>query len=288
MAKGKKGGYGKRRGKKPSMAKAKRMVAKQHKAKAKRNADTFFFKAKYTGAITPQQGTTVSNYVYFNPSLMDNSAPWNVTNNSEFRLYAALYDKVRINSIRVTYTPKANVLDQTIGQNDSAYTLTGDGMIHTAIDRDGPISANIARMMRMPSYRKFSVMKKFSRTYAIRWPTGTWLDCQALAYSSADQLLSRIGCFGSICLYAENLIEDKLEIFNEPLADILVEYNCVFQGKTSASLSVDLSGNILIKPDTATPVVPSPTFQLLTGSISGNKRFDLSGNLVTYSDIALP
>lgn len=274
---------------KPTMKQAKRMVTKEHKAKAKRNMDTFFFKAKYTGSITPQQGTTVSNYIWFNPSLMDNGAPWNVTNNTEFRLYAALYDKVRINSIKLTYTPKANVLDQTIGQNDAAYTLTGDGMIHTAIDRDGGLTPNIARIMRYPSYKKFSVMKTFSRTYAIRWPTGVWLDAATLAYSNSDQLLSRMGCFGTIGLYAENLIEDKLEIFNEPLADIRLEYNCVFQGKTSASLGVDPdTGVITVKPDTSTPASLAPTFDLLRGHISGDKRYDLSGSLVSVDDNDLP
>lgn len=272
--------------KKPSMAKAKAMVTKQHRRKASKNQDNFFFKAKTVGMITPSQGVTVSNYVWFSPQLCDAVSSWGVTQNKEFNLYRTLYDKVRINSMKVTITPRANTLDQALAQQDSSYRVAGDGVIHTAIDRDGQIPANTERITRMPSYRKYSVMKKFSRTYSVKYPTGIWLDCQNIYEDNT--LMNRLGLFGGIGFYGENFIEDIGEIFNEPWAEAVIEYNCVFQGKTSASLSVAQDGTITIKPDTQVLTVPTVTFEAIRGSLAGDKRYDLSGNLVSVTDSDLP
>lgn len=272
--------------KKPTMRKAKRMVSKQRKTKAKKNMDTFFLQAKYTGTIAPVQGTTVSNYLFWNPSLFDPTDMTYIGNNSEFKLYQAQYDKVRINSIRVVITPKANVLDQAIGQADAQYNVTGDGMVHTCVDRDGKVPASIAKIQRYPSYRKYSVMKKFTRTYSVKYGIGQWLDCQDLQNSATK--LSTMGLSGSICLYAENLLEDNYELLNEPWADYEIFFNCVFQGKTSASLSFDASGNIIITPEKLNPTRPAETTTLLRGSATGDVRFDASGNLVPVTDSDLP
>lgn len=269
----------------PTMKKAKAMVRKQHKAKAKKNMDTFFFKAKTTGMITPSQGATVSNYVWFSPQLCDATSTWGITQNAEFNLYKALYDKVRINSIRIHITPRANVLDQSTAQNDNNYAVLGDGVIHTCVDRDGQAPANVARISRYPSYRKYSVMKKFSRSYSVRYPTGVWLDCQNIYEDTT--LMNRLGLFGGITLYGENFIEDKLEIFNEPWAECVIEYNCVFQGKTSASLAYD-NGTVIVKPDAQVLTVPTTTFETVRGSIAGDKRYDATGALVSVADDALP
>ena len=158
MAKTKKGG----KGKKPSMAKAKSMVGKQHKAKAKKNMDTFFFKSKVTAAITPTQGVTVANYIY-NTFTLDPAGNGSAyTNNAEFQLYRSMYDKFRVNSVKVTFTPKANVLDQVNNNNDATLNTTGDGMVHHVVDRDSVAPSNIARLTRYPSYRKTSVLKSFT------------------------------------------------------------------------------------------------------------------------------
>ena len=268
---------------------ARKAVTNERRRKAKKNMDTFFFKAKFTGLLTPSQGATVSNYVSFNPSLLNGNGDWNLTNNTEFKLYQALYDKVRVNKIKVTYTPRANVFDQNNAQNDASLTLTGDGMIHTAIDRDGQIPQSIPRIMRYPSYKAYSVMKKFSRSYGVKWPRGMWLDCADTNWNSNGswKFVDYIGAFGSIMLYGENFTEDKLEVFNEPIGNITLEYFCVFQGKTSASLSVDNSGNVIITPDTTTVHQSPATAQLQIGGITA-KRYDLSGNLVPYLDTDLP
>lgn len=274
------------RKKRLSQPRAKRMVAKAKKAKAKKNMDTFFLKARYNGIISPAQGSLVSNYIYWTPSLFNTSDLTYIGNNSEFKLYQAQYDKVRINSIKVIVTPKANVFDQVAAQNDSAYTLTGDGMIHTAIDRDGKVPSNIAKIQRYPSYKAYSVMKKFSRTYRVTYPKGVWIDCQNLAPSAAS--IFTLGLEGSIGLYAENLVEDAFELINEPWADYQLEYNCVFQGKTSAGISVDNAGRIVLTPEAATPTYATQTAVNVRGSISGDKRYDLSGNLVAVTDTDLP
>lgn len=267
-------------------AKAKRMVTNVRKAKAKRNMDTFFLKARYTGNIVPVQGSLVSNYVYFNPSLVNATDGTAITNNSEFKLYQAQYDKVRINSMTLKIIPKANVLSQLEAQQDGLVNVTGDGAVHTCIDRDGKVPTNIARVTRYPSYRKYSVLKTFTRTYAVKYPTGVWLDCQNIFEDTT--LLNRLGLNGSICIYAESLLEDNAELFNEPWATFELSFNCVFQGKTSASIGIDNNGVITITPDSASPTYAPQTYQVLRGSISGDKRVDMSGNLVVVDDNDLP
>jgi len=273
--------YKPRATRKPSVRKAKAVVTKSKKARASKNLDTFFLKAKMTGVITPTQGATVSNFVYFSPQLLDPTNDWSVTKNAEFALYQSMYDQVRVNSIKVTFTPKANVFDAGNAQNDSAYTLTGDGMLHTAIDRDGQIPFNLARVTRYPSYRKHSVLKTFSRTYTCKYPTGVWLDCQNLFEDTT--LLKRLGLTGGVGLYGENIVEDRLEIFNEPIGSIVLEYNCVFMGKTSGNLSIDDAGVISITRDTDPIVAPTQTIEIIQGGFVG-RRYDLSGNLVAVRD----
>lgn len=265
---------------------AKNMVRKMNKTKAKKNMDTFFLKAKFTGVISPVQGTLVSNYLYFCPSLFAPTDATFIANNSEFKMYQSLYDKVRINSMKLTVRPKANVLDQVVAQQDTTYTLTGDGVIHTCVDRDDKPGPNVARISRYPSYRKYSLLKTFSRSVSIRYPTGVWLDCQNLQ-SSAGRLQD-LGMGSSICLYAENLVEDAYELANEPWADYELEFNCVFQGKTSASVSFDPStGAITIKPDTAPNLSATQTHTVLRGGFN-DLRYDLSGNLVPVTDSDTP
>lgn len=227
---------GKARGKKPSMAKAKKMVTKNNKAKAKKNMDTFFFKSKVEATITPRQALApgVSNYIY-NAFTLDPTGP-NAAymSNAEFNLYRGMFDKFRVNSVRVTFIPKANVLDQGVAQNDGLLNVTGDGKIHHCIDRDSVGPSNIARMARYPSYRNTSVLKKFTRSYSVKYPMGVWLDCDAPANFTMAQ---ELGLQGGITIYAENILEDLSEVYNEPWAGVLVEHNIVFQGKTSGQLT---------------------------------------------------
>jgi len=229
---------------KPSMKKAQAMVTKKNKAKAKKNMDTFFFKSKVTATLTPQQGVRVANFVANTFTLDPTGASAAYINNAEFQLYRQQFDKFRVNSVTVRFTPKANVLDQANNNNDNALNTLGDGMVHTCIDRDGPVPQSVAVMSRYPSYRAFSVLKKWSRTYVVKYPTGIWVDCQN---SGAFSMNKELGLSGGISLYAENILEDNYEAFNEPWGTVVVEHNIVFQGKVSSSLGgiYDGSGNII-------------------------------------------
>lgn len=266
---------------KPTMAKAKRMVTKERKVKAKRNMDTFFLRAKWSAVITPQQGGTVANYVYFNPSLVNATDVLSVTANAEFNLYKAQYDKVRINSMTVIVRPRGNVLDQVLAQDDAKINGTGNNTVMSCVDRDGKVPTNLGRIIRYPSVRKHTALQTFKRTYSVRYPTGVWLDCQNIFEDQT--LINRLGLNGSICVYGENLIEDNLEIFNEPWADVELYYDCVFQGKVGSAISQDASGNIVVTADTQTPTYADETVEALIGGFT-NYRFDMSGNLVPFKD----
>jgi len=219
------------------------MVTKNRKQKAKKNMDTFFLKTKTLLTLTPAQGVTVSNYIYGGFVMNPVSGTNFFTNNAEFNLYALQYDKFRVNSVTLIVRPKASVLDQTNAQNDANFTLTGDGMIHTCIDRDGLAPSSIAVISRYPSYKKYRVDQKFSRTYSIKYPTGIWLDTDNPAGFSMSK---ELGLTGGVTIYAEDLLEDSREVFNEPWAEVEVQYNIVFQGKTSNKLSgVYVDGNLV-------------------------------------------
>lgn len=282
-------GKGKRSAK-PSMAKAKKMITKLHKSKAKKNMDTFFLKCKNGVTISPAQGVITSNFIYRGFSLdVTGSGDYaqNGTalflNNSEFQLYRLQFDKFRVNSVTVRVTPKANVLDQGAAQNDSSYNVTGDGLIHTCLDRDGLAPSSRAIISRYPSYRKYSVLKPFTRSYSIKYPTGIWVDCQSPA---SFTMAKELGLTGGITMYAENVLEDRLEILNEPWATVIVEYNIVFQGKTSNSLSgvYNESGaltGVTINAVDMTAQLPFSPGTMVTGTLDTDivtTYTDLSGN----------
>lgn len=223
-----------KKSRKPSMKRAKQMVTKERKAKAKRNMDTFFLKTKTLYNIGFTQGVSVSNYFYWGSTLNPTGVAASYLKNAEFLLYSQQYDKFRVNSVTVRVKPKANFLSLDQAQNDSAFTLSGDGLIHTCIDRDDTAPSNKDIISRYPSYKAYSVLKPFTRTYAIKYPTGVWIDCQSPAtFTMAKEL----GLVGGITMYAENILEDSGELYNEPWAEITVEYNIVFQGKSSTNLT---------------------------------------------------
>lgn len=242
--------------KRPTMKRAKKMLARRKKSMAKKNMDTYFLRTRITASILPSQGITVSNYISSFWKLLDQTSAVGVTQSSEFTLFSNIYDRVRVNRMRIRVVPKANVLDQATAQNDANLTVSGDGRVHTAIYRDPDgFSTSVSRFQRQPSYRAYSVLKPFTRSYQIKYPTGVWLNCQDI-YSD-ETLLQRLGAYGGVGLYAENVLEDAGEIFNEPWASLEISYDCVFQGKVSAVLTQDESGNVCIAPPTATTVAPS-------------------------------
>lgn len=267
---------GKRVGKK-TYNKVKSMMAKQTKAKAKKSMDTKFVQCVTNFTLVPQQGATVANYIYNNFQLLaDPTQALAVTGTEEFKIHQAMYDKVRINSIRIVVTPKANTMDATRAQADTNYTLIGDGLVHSAIDRDGTLpwassgTSMISAWQQYSSYKPFSQLKKFSRSYSVRYPTGIWLDAQNLFEDTT--LLKRLGLTGCIGLYSQNFVEDRNEILNEPYASVAVYYNCVFQGQKAMLQSVDASGNVIFTPvESTVDDKQYETWHLPHQDISGNE-----------------
>ena len=250
--------------------------------------DTFFLKTKSLFTSVPTQGIIAANYIY-NTYTLDpaNTNQASYMKNAEFNLWALQYDKFRVNSVKITCTPKANVLDQFNAQHDAALNVTGDGMIHTVIDRDSIVSPSIPVLSRYPSYRNYSVLKKFSRSYSVKYPTGIWIDCQDPGSFTMSQAL---GLKGGLTLYGENVLEDKFELLNEPWAQITVEYSIVFQGKTSNKLSgvYDASGNLTgITINALAPAtnVSESSLTNVSGVLDGNTKSteDASGNFVDQS-----
>jgi len=163
-------------------------------------------------------------------------------------LYNCLqYDRWRIHSVTVSVVPRFNVLDAATAQNDGSYVLSGDGLVHTVLDRDGNGPQNIGQMQRYASYKSYSTLKKFSRTYAVKYPKDVWFDCQRLGTNDGDNARNNIGLQGTITLYAENFLEDNYELLNEPWATVKLSYNISFQGRTGNNLTVtvDNDGNPL-------------------------------------------
>lgn len=269
-----------------NFSKAKKRVAKVKKARAKKGKDTFYLNCKVTGTVTPSQGVSVSNYVYGTYYLLNQTSSISPVLNPEFILYQNLYDRVRINSVKITVTPKANFLALNAAQQDADFTLTGDNMIHTVIDNDGQAPAVKARLTRYSSYKKYSLLKKWSRRYSVKYPSSVWLDCQKIFEDMS--LLKRLGLTGGITVYAENVLEDKFEMINEPLYDVLVEYGCVFQGRGEGSLSYNgTTKAITVTPSDESAYPPETAVVPLSGTIN-DQRYDASGNLVPVSDTDNP
>lgn len=274
-----------KKSKKPSMATAKKMVTKQHAKKAKKNMDTFFFKSKVTVTITPQQGGLVANYIYNSFTLDPTGAAAAYMSNAEFSLYRGLYDKFRVNSVKVTFIPKANVLDQANNNNDTSLNTTGDGKIHSCVDRDGIAPSSISRISRYPSYRTNSVLKKFSRVYSVKYPTGVWIDCDS---PSTFSMTKELGLSGGVTIYAENILEDSGEVYNEPWASVLVEHNIVFQGKVSGVLSAvyDQSSppqlvGVSLGYTTADPNLAETPLRNVRGTLDSDKRLTDTATAIT-------
>lgn len=275
------------KGKKVSYAKAKKVVAKVHKKQKSKNMDTFALTAKNIVQLVPVQGLTVANYIYNFFSLIDNSTTaYSLFKNAEFIMYKNMYDQFRVNGVMIKCVPKANVLDQAYNQMDGTFTNNGDGVIHTVLDRDSGTPWNIPSLTRYPSYKKFNFKKSWSRKYNITWPKGLWLDCSSPFEDTT--LLNRLGGFGGIGIYAENLLEEVGELVNEPVADVHIYYQVVFRGKTNTSLTLNDDGSVSIaqldlgeRPAYSTVVPTGGTFitqRILSTADTGLVVQDLSGN----------
>lgn len=263
----------KRRQRRPTVAKAKKVIGRYHKKRAAKNMDTFSLKCKSEYQAIPSQGITVTNYVYQWAPMLGSG---NLLMNSEFSLYRLQYDKFRVNRVTMRVVPKANVFDAAKAQEDVGLTLTGDGLVHTVIDRDGHAPSSITALSRYPSYRAYSVLKPFQRSYSVKYPTGVWIDCQDPSMSNSQAIMNTLGLAGGVTIYAEDLVEDSGELLNEPWATVEISWDVVFTGKTSASIGAtyDEAGNVTgvtLVPFEATPNLDLSTMVARSGTL-GDKR----------------
>lgn len=247
-----------------------------------------------SAAFTPVQGVAVSNYLYSFVPLFDfnNTTGYGLGNVAEFNLWRSMYDKFRVNTVRWKITPKANVFDAGSAQNETTYTLTGDGAVHEVVDRDGPGPSNITQLARYPSYKKHSLLNKWQRQYSVKYPSGIWLDCQNPYDAEMTATFKSLGLGGGLTLYAENMIEENLEVFNEPWAEVRIEYDVVFQGKTLGNLksSFDEKGNLIGVNITSPSVIVNAPYTLVV-PLSGVENptrltlIDISGSDAHYGPV---
>ena len=195
----------------------------------------------------PVQGVTVSNYWYWTQPIWNSANLMDVTKNQNFLYNCLQYDRWRIHSVTIKVIPRGNVLDAAAAQRDADYVFTGDALVHTVLDRDGNGPQNAGQLSRYSSYKSYSALKTFSRTYAVKYPKDVWFDCQSLTSADGENMRRNLGLQGTITLYAENFIEDNYEFYNEPWATVKLTYNVSFQGRTgnNMTVAVDASGQPL-------------------------------------------
>lgn len=242
------------------------------RAKAMKNQDTFSLITRSRATLVPSQGALVSNYIYIFGKLIDNDAAIGVLKNAEYRVFQNLYDQVRINKVVLKVKPRANMLSLDQAQND-AFNNSGDNIIHTCIDRNSNPTQNVDVFQRYSSYKKYSVLKPFTRAYSITYPTGVWLDCRSELVDLT--LLQRLGAFGGVFAYAENIIEDNLELFNEPWASVEWEYHCVFRGKSIPTVTFGAGGVMTITPPEELPAPVGSTLINVRGGTYGTGDTDM-------------
>lgn len=242
--------------------------------------------------VAPTQGTTVTNYLYQFFSLYDNNAgiPTLLTNNGEFQVNCLMYDRFRVRGVTVTFVPHANTLDQSQNQND-ALNYLGDGMLHSIVDRNSvPNSGDMGTFMRYGSHRAISLRKKQSRSYFVNYPTNVWFNCLNPPNGSYITQYGGWGLTGGVGWYAENLMEDVAELWNEPIGVFNITYHVQFSGKSIPRIlkMVDLSGNPVIGLSQSTsggnPLqVPGETLiydGTIKASVYNATAVDLSGTVI--------
>lgn len=230
-----------------SFKKAQRKVERAQRKKAKSNKDTHSLKLVREFLVPAAPGTVsgVTNYVgTYQPLAIADGSPGSVWTWPEFQLYKQMYDRVRINSVNLQWIPKANVFDAETAMGSTTIEVNGDMNFHTVIDQDSRAPTNIPSLQRYSSYKKFHMLRKWSRTMRMTYPKNYWINCQN-GLSDTNTLQSIGGC-SYITAYAENLpLPLQNPVYND-VGTFKITFNVVFQGKIIPAVSVNDDGGVTI------------------------------------------
>jgi len=264
----------------------KKMVKKAKKARARareNNMDNHTVVHKLSGSITPQQGLTVSNYIYtyWTPCAKVLSPPQSnqLLLSSAFGLYRNMYDQYRVNSVTVTLIPRANVVDAIllVQQNDSAQITQGKGVYYSCEDRDGIAPGLVGALNKMASVKVHKLTSRMTRTYRPNNAKNLWFDCQDPA--GLTEPAKAAGYFGGITIYGESLPELLGQLANSVWADCEVSYSVTYRGKSMTSLTVNEDGSVTVGQ--FDPVDAEAPFVVKTQEgVNHLGAVDLSGNII--------
>lgn len=210
----------------------------------------------------PTQGITVSNYIYdyISPRL-DTGSIINVQQMNEFKMLALVYDRFRVNSVSVKYTPRANVMN--VYDTVDGSLTAGSGVVYVAQLRDGKGPSHPAQMKRVKGCRAISILKPFRSTYKVKYPKNMWLDCADPNQSNQQGLVESLGLQGGITVYGENFPEVSGTLLNNPWYDVEISFSCTFNTYNPKALSQDGTGIKLDRQDALPNYDPSRTRILL-------------------------
>jgi len=198
-----------------------------------------------SSAVTPSQGVSVSNYVYWqispSPYLSAaNGVAVSLQSSPEFALYKNMYDQFRVHSVTLSVKPRANMTEAVglVHGIDTSLITLGKNVFYSVEDRDGAAPASIAALKKYSSVKTHRCDKSMSRTYNIKYegPNG-WFDCQKPA--NQEQVQTNLGLDGGITVYGESLMEAYNVLLNDTWADLEVYYQVSFRGKALISIKVD-------------------------------------------------
>jgi len=227
-----------------------RKVKKARARARENNMDNHTVVHKMAGSITPQQGLSVSNYVYtwWSPTPKVQSPPQSnqLLFSSEFGLYRNLYDQYRVNYMTVKVLPRANVVDAIllVQQNDSAQITQGKGVYYSCEDRDGIAPGLVGALNKYASVKVHKLTSKMSRTYKPNNAKNLWFDCQDPA--GLQEPARAAGYLGGITIYGESLPEVVGTLANSVWADCEVSYSVTYRGKAMTQLTSNEDGTVTV------------------------------------------
>lgn len=197
----------------------------------------------------PTQGLTVSNYIYdyITPRLDPVNGSINLPSINEFKMLALVYDRFRVNSVSVSYKPRANMMS-VFDSVDGSLNM-GSGVVYVAQLRDGQAPSHPSQIKRIKGCKAYSILKPFKSTYKVKYPKSIWLDSADPNQGNQQGLVESLGLQGGITVYGENFPEPPGSITNNAWYDVEISFNCTFNTYNPKSLTVDGTGIKIDTPD---------------------------------------